>query len=60
MAKEKSRFFTFLMYPDADGFPEDWEDRLERIGVPIAISPCITWIKQKAVASRKPIIMEST
>jgi plasmid replication protein len=39
MAKEKSRFFTFLLYPDGEGFPTDWEDRLERIGVPIAISP---------------------
>lgn len=39
MAKEKSRFFTFLLYPDGEGFPADWEDRLERIGVPIAISP---------------------
>lgn len=39
MAKEKSRFFTFLLYPDGEGFPTDWEDRLEKIGVPIAISP---------------------
>lgn len=39
MAKEKSRFFAFLLYPSAEGFPADWEDRLERIGVPIAISP---------------------
>lgn len=39
MAKEKSRFFTFLLYPEGEGFPTDWEDRLERIGVPIAISP---------------------
>ncbi|MBS7345752.1 MAG: replication protein RepB, partial [Caryophanon sp.] len=39
MAKEKSRNFTFLLYPDGDGFPSDWEERLEKIGVPIAISP---------------------
>ncbi|MCC9871357.1 replication protein RepB [Streptococcus agalactiae] len=39
MAKEKSRNFTFLLYPDGDGFPEDWIERLEKIGVPIAISP---------------------
>lgn len=39
MAKEKSRNFTFLMYPDGEGFPDDWEIRLEKIGVPIAISP---------------------
>lgn len=39
MAKEKSRNFTFLLYPDGEGFPNDWEERLEKIGVPIAISP---------------------
>ena len=39
MAKEKSRYFTFLLYPDGEGFPNDWEERLEKIGVPIAISP---------------------
>lgn len=39
MGKEKSRYFTFLMYPTAEGFPLDWEERLEKIGVPIAISP---------------------
>lgn len=39
MAKEKSRNFTFLLYPDGEGFPRDWEERLEKIGVPIAISP---------------------
>ena len=35
MAKEKSRNFTFLLYPDGEGFPKDWEERLEKIGVPI-------------------------
>ena len=39
MAKEKSRNFTFLLYPDGEGFPSDWDERLEKIGVPIAISP---------------------
>ncbi|MEE5460552.1 Rep family protein, partial [Streptococcus pneumoniae] len=39
MAKEKSRYFTFLLYPDGEGFPEDWVERLEKIGVPIAVSP---------------------
>ena len=53
MAKEKSRFFTFLMYPDADGFPEDWEDRLERIGVPIAISPLHNMDKAKGGGFKK-------
>ena len=37
MAKEKARYFTFLLYPDS--IPEDWELRLELIGVPSAISP---------------------
>lgn len=37
MAKEKSRYFTFLLYPES--LPEDWEMKLESIGVPIAISP---------------------
>lgn len=53
MAKEKSRFFTFLMYPDADGFPEDWEERLERIGVPIAISPLHNQDKAKGGGYKK-------
>jgi len=53
MAKEKSRFFTFLMYPDADGFPEDWEERLERIGVPIAISPLHNMDKAKGGGYKK-------
>lgn len=39
MAKEKSRYFTFLIYPEGEGLPLDWRERLERIGVPIAISP---------------------
>ena len=30
MAKEKSRYFTFLLYPDGEGFPSDWEERLEK------------------------------
>ena len=53
MAKEKSRFFTFLMYPEADGFPEDWEERLERIGLPIAISPLHNMDKAKGGGYKK-------
>ena len=53
MGKEKSRFFTFLMYPDADGFPEDWEERLERIGLPIAISPLHNQDKAKGGGYKK-------
>lgn len=37
MAKDKARYFTFLLYPES--IPEDWEMKLESIGVPIAISP---------------------
>ena len=35
--KEKSRYFTFLLYPES--IPEDWETRLELLGVPMAVSP---------------------
>lgn len=37
MAKEKARYFTFLLYPES--IPDDWELKLETLGVPIAISP---------------------
>lgn len=37
MAKDKARYFTFLLYPES--IPEDWEMKMESIGVPIAISP---------------------
>lgn len=37
MAKEKSRYFTFLLYPES--IPSDWEIILELLGVPMAISP---------------------
>lgn len=37
MTKDKARYFTFLLYPES--IPEDWETKLELIGVPMAISP---------------------
>ena len=37
MAKDKARYFTFLLYPES--IPADWKQRLELIGIPIAISP---------------------
>lgn len=37
MAKDKARYFTFLLYPES--IPENWKERLELIGLPIAISP---------------------
>lgn len=37
MAKEKARYFTFLLYPES--IPQDWQTKLEALGVPIAISP---------------------
>lgn len=54
MAKEKSRFFTFLLYPDGEGFPSDWEMRLELIGQPIAISPLHDKDKEKNRSFKKP------
>ena len=54
MAEEKSRNFTFLLYPDGDGFTSDWEDRLEKIGVPIAISPLHDKDKNKNRSFKKP------
>lgn len=35
--KEKSRYFTFLLYPDSA--PEDWDALLTSTGIPMAISP---------------------
>lgn len=37
MAKDKARYFTFLLYPES--VPEDWQEKLEQIGLPMAISP---------------------
>lgn len=37
MAKDKSRYFTFLMYPES--IPEDWETKLTELDQPIAVSP---------------------
>lgn len=36
-SKQKARYFTFLLYPES--IPSDWKDKLELIGVPLAISP---------------------
>ena len=37
MAKEKARYFTFLLYPES--IPTDWIQKLESLDVPIVISP---------------------
>src|SRR5699024_467752 len=37
MAEDKSRYFTFLLYPES--IPEDWLLKLELVGLPMAISP---------------------
>ncbi|KPJ23262.1 replication protein [Streptococcus phocae] len=37
MAKEKARYFTFLLYPES--IPDDWEIKLELLDIPMAISP---------------------
>lgn len=34
---DKSRYFTFLVYPESA--PEEWIDKLEETGFPMAISP---------------------
>lgn len=33
----KARNFAFILYPDS--LPEDWEDKLETIDIPMAVSP---------------------
>lgn len=33
----KSRYFDFLLYPES--IPEDWEDCLAKLGLPMAVSP---------------------
>lgn len=40
MAKKvkKSRYWGFIMYPDSR--PDDWYEKLQETGLPIAISPC--------------------
>lgn len=52
MAKEKSRFFTFLLYPES--IPEDWEMKLELLSVPMAISPLHDKDKAKTGGYKKP------
>ena len=37
MTKEKARYFTFLLYPES--IPNDWLEKLELLGVSIAVSP---------------------
>lgn len=52
MAKEKSRYFTFLLYPES--IPEDWEMKLELLSVPMAISPLHDKDKAKTGGYKKP------
>lgn len=37
MSKEKSRYFTFLLYPES--IPNDWLEKLSLFDVPMAVSP---------------------
>lgn len=37
MAKEKARYFTFLLYPES--IPNNWKMQLELLDIPMAISP---------------------
>ena len=57
MAKDKARYFTFLLYPES--IPTDWKRQLELIGVPIAISPLHNKDKSNIEGQiyKKPIIM---
>lgn len=48
----KTRHFTFLLYPDS--LPEDWEMKLENLGVPIAISPLHDKDKTKSKDKSRP------
>lgn len=43
-----------MLYPDGEGFPSDWEMRLELIGQPIAISPLHDKDKEKNRSFKKP------
>lgn len=37
MAKAKARNFAFILYPES--LPKDWEEKLETLDIPMAISP---------------------
>ncbi len=34
---DKARYFSFIIYPES--IPENWQDCLEKLGVPMAVSP---------------------
>ena len=36
MAKEKARYFTFLLYPES--IPQDWQTKLETLGVQLQLA----------------------
>lgn len=48
----KSRYWTFIMYPDSR--PEDWQDVLSRTGLSIAISPLHEWDINPTGELKKP------
>lgn len=52
MAKDKARYFTFLLYPES--VPEDWQEKLVQIGQPIAISPLHDKDKKPDGTLKKP------
>ena len=63
----KARNFTFIIYPES--IPEDWKTCLEKLDVPMAISPLhdkdeaerknLTEYEQKEVANGKKYIKSS-
>lgn len=50
--KQKSRYFTFILYPES--MPEDWLLKLETLDISMAISPLHDRDKNEDVGYKKP------
>lgn len=57
----KARYFAFIIYPES--IPEDWEERLSKLGVPMAVSPLhdldVTERKFEEMTDDEKLIIES-
>ena len=57
----KSRYFDFLLYPES--IPEDWEDCLAKLGLPMAVSPLhdldVTEREYKELKSHEQAIIDA-
>lgn len=57
----KARSFAFILYPES--IPEDWEERLTKLGVPMSISPLhdldVTERKFENMTEEEQLIIES-